>query len=102
MVAAAGCDGRCRSHSRIQLETTVTDPTPAGGAAYRRQQQPQDILDPSLHHTSSPPSSPSPPNSFFLYCYILKIYRQRFGFTSYDTSVKGGGCVRDKAARRLG
>ncbi|KAF1380573.1 hypothetical protein PFLUV_G00165280 [Perca fluviatilis] len=81
--------------SRVQLETRRTDLTLALGAAYRRQQQPhgpQDILDPSLHHTSSPPS----PKSFqlfffFLYCYILKIYRQRFGYTSSDTSMKGAG-----------
>ncbi|XP_039678079.1 RNA-binding protein with multiple splicing-like isoform X2 [Perca fluviatilis] len=64
-------------------------------AVLLKQQQPhgpQDILDPSLHHTSSPPS----PKSFqlfffFLYCYILKIYRQRFGYTSSDTSMKGAG-----------
>ncbi|KAG7225140.1 hypothetical protein INR49_014802 [Caranx melampygus] len=59
---------------------------------------PQDILDPSLHHTSShllpppPPPFPSPtilksPSNSFLYCYILEIYRQCFGRTSScDTS----------------
>lgn len=73
----------------------------------RQQQQqphgPQDILDPSLHHTSSPrPTLPKvlPTLLFyfgffflfcFLYCYILKIYQQRLGFISCDTSVKGTG-----------
>lgn len=58
-----------------------------------RQQQPpgpQDILDPSLHHTSSTPTlSQSPSNLFFLYCYMLKIHRQHFGYTSPDTLVRG-------------
>ncbi|XP_034757255.1 RNA-binding protein with multiple splicing-like isoform X2 [Etheostoma cragini] len=70
-------------------------------AVLLKQQQPhgpQDIQDPSLHHTSSTPSHPPSSKSFqlffvfFLYCYILKIYRQRFGYPPpppSDTSVKG-------------
>ncbi|KAK2863185.1 hypothetical protein Q5P01_002718 [Channa striata] len=44
----------------------------------------------SITHRS--PHRPHPPQSpsifFFLYCYILKIYRQHFGYTSSDTHTK--------------
>ncbi|TDG99719.1 hypothetical protein EPR50_G00197640 [Perca flavescens] len=59
-------------------ETRRTDLTLALGAAYRRQQQPhgpQDILDPSLHHTSSPPS----PKSFQLFFFYTVTYSKFTG-----------------------
>ncbi|KAG7225137.1 hypothetical protein INR49_014804 [Caranx melampygus] len=86
------------SYHGLQLGYGLRDPRQAEEERQQQPHGPQDILDPSLHHTSShllpppPPPFPSPtilksPSNSFLYCYILEIYRQCFGRTSScDTS----------------
>ncbi len=74
----------------LALSPSLSQAAAASWASGHTRPQP-----PSHIEHPHPPQSPS--NSSFLYCYILEIYRQRFGYTSSDTSMKGSGRALAKA-----